>query len=91
MNWNDPVFQQQFDIMSATQDMTERTALIKTLNQYVVSQIPYIQIPTAYATTFWWPWVKNYWGEGNVGYAMRNENWRTMWVDQELKKEMGHD
>ena len=47
-------------------DRRDRAALIKTLNQYVVGQIPYTQIPTAYVTTFWWPWVKNYYGEGNV-------------------------
>ena len=40
---------------------------------------------------YWWPWIKNYAGEFNVADA--NEPvplFARMWIDQDLKEEMGY-
>gem|GEM_PF-6051536 len=45
--------------------------------------------PGAAATTFWWPWVKNYSGELTVGYF--DATWpQWVWYDQTLKKSKGY-
>jgi hypothetical protein len=39
--------------------------------------------PAPYTYNFWWPWLKNNYGQGS-GYI------RYAWVDQPMKKSMGY-
>ena len=48
--------------------------------------IPYPQQPT---WVFWWPWVNNFYGALNVG-AFTGPGYQYIWIDQALKKSMGH-
>ncbi|MEK7354363.1 MAG: ABC transporter substrate-binding protein [Chloroflexota bacterium] len=59
---------------------------------YVLSQAYYIPRPVAPSYTFWWPWLKNYSGEIQVGESVGHENnwFKYIWIDQDLKKKMGH-
>ncbi|MEK7354541.1 MAG: ABC transporter substrate-binding protein [Chloroflexota bacterium] len=59
----------------------------KELMKYVLDQawvIPKL-IPATYK--MWWPWLKNYSGEGSVAYF--NSCYRWLWIDQDMKKSMG--
>ena len=47
-------------------------------------------LPTAYTYTGWWPWVKNYGGEMSVGSIRPGPIYARIWIDQELKKKLGH-
>ena len=70
-------------------DVAEADRLHKELMKYVLDQawvIPQVVAPTY---TLWWPWVKNYSGEANVGYNDRCFA-RWVWYDQELKKSIGY-
>ena len=62
----------------------------KDLMPYVLEQAWVIQTPVQNLHTFWWPWLKGYHGEGSPGVI--NEWQWTMypWIDQTLKKQMGH-
>jgi len=58
---------------------------------YANEQAWFISLPSPYVYNLWHPWLKNYQGKGN------SENWdgevaysRMVWIDQELKKAMGH-
>ena len=56
----------------------------KDLKPFILEQAYYIPRPTPYTYIFWWPWLKNYYGQANVntlpfGFA------KFLWVDQELK------
>ena len=55
--------------------------------KYVLDQVWAIPKVSAYVYDMWWPWLKNYSGEFHVGYHTHFFNW--VWLDQELKKEMG--
>ena len=59
---------------------------------YVLSQAYYIPRPVAPTYTFWWPWLKNYSGEIQVGESLGHENnwFKYIWIDQDLKKQSGH-
>jgi len=48
---------------------------------HAFEQAWYVPIPAAYSFTFWQPWFKGYHGQTFLHYT---------WIDQELKKEMGH-
>lgn len=66
----------------------EALGLNKELMKYALDQAWAIPAPTPPSYTFWWPWLKNYHGEGSVGYHNAN-NWVTWtWIDQDLKKSM---
>jgi peptide/nickel transport system substrate-binding protein len=53
---------------------------------YVLEQAWYIPRPAPYVYHFWWPWLKNYHGEIDLGY---NASWpKFVWIDQDLKKQM---
>ena len=49
-----------------------------------------IFMPQPYVYHVWWPWVKNFHGEVQTGYARFNRNIRYLWIDQDLKKSMGY-
>jgi len=40
---------------------------------------------------FWWPWLKNYYGERNVGdWGNPMPILAHVWIDQDMKAEMGY-
>jgi len=49
-----------------------------------------IFMPQPQVYHIWWPWVKNFHGEVQTGYARFNRNVRYLWIDQDLKKTMGY-
>ncbi|MBN2239372.1 MAG: hypothetical protein JW712_06335, partial [Dehalococcoidales bacterium] len=58
------------------------------LMPYVLEQAYYIPVPGPYLTNFWQPWLKNYYGEVQIGYQPYYI--RFSWIDQELKKSLGY-
>ncbi|MEK7353687.1 MAG: ABC transporter substrate-binding protein [Chloroflexota bacterium] len=64
-------------------DMPKVYQAFKKVPPYVMEQAFVIPRPTPYSYNFWWPWLKNYYGQG-AGLI------RYGWVDQELKKSMGY-
>jgi len=55
---------------------------------YVVEQCFQISKPSPYTYVVWWPWVKNWNGELNVGYYNGASYLKYRWSDVDLKKEM---
>ncbi len=71
------------------QKIDEVDATFKDLMKYAEAQAWYIPRPLPYSYILWWPWVKNYHGELNVGWAGPGFIWtRYVWVDQSLKNQM---
>jgi peptide/nickel transport system permease protein len=67
-----------------------RTMLLEELQVYWLDQVPYIVLPVGYSYCYAWPWVKNYYGEIQVGCYMNAPIYARIWIDRELKKEMGY-
>ncbi len=89
---DDPIINQALDEVRlvALTDIHQAMRIYREkISKYVLEQafaIPNIQ-GTYY--TFWWPWIKNYSGERTTGYD--DNLWpQYIWLDQELKKSMGH-
>jgi peptide/nickel transport system substrate-binding protein len=49
-----------------------------------------IPMPSNYYYCYWWPWVKNYYGEQSGGYSAHQQILARIWLDQELKEQMGY-
>ncbi|MFO1080342.1 MAG: ABC transporter substrate-binding protein [Reyranellaceae bacterium] len=88
--YSDPAFDAKVAEMYREPDEAKRQAMIKALTREIVAQAPYVWLPTPYVFSAWWPWVKNYNGELRAGSVRPGPIYARIWVDQELKKKMGH-
>ena len=53
-----------------------------------LNEVAIIPLAMASQYTYWWPWVKNYYGERNA--TIIQPPVETLWIDQALKQEMGY-
>ncbi len=62
-------------------------ALVKDISKYFLEQATAIMLPQTYNYGDWWPWIKDYHGEGfeDGGSAPKY-----LWIDQALRKSMGY-
>jgi len=65
-------------------------AIMKDIYPYILEQCWQIAMPGYYTYTFWWPWLKDYDGVSSVGYFNGASSCAYMWIDEDLKKEMGY-
>ena len=76
--------------MYRTRDEATRQKMIRELTREAIDAAPYIWLPTPYVFSAWWPWVKNYDGELRVGAVKPGPVYARIWIDQDMKKRMGH-
>ncbi|MBD3647592.1 MAG: ABC transporter substrate-binding protein, partial [Pseudomonadales bacterium] len=94
--WNpsmyaDPEFDAKMGEVYRTRDDEKRIALVREMTVEILDKAPYIWLPTGYAYTAWWPWVRNYAGELRAGAVRPGPIYARIWIDHELKKEMGFE
>ncbi|MCX7364560.1 MAG: ABC transporter substrate-binding protein [Alphaproteobacteria bacterium] len=88
--YTDAAFDAKVAEMYRERDEGKRQVMIKEMTREILDKAPYIWLPTPYVYTAWWPWVKGYNGELRAGAVRPGPIYARMWVDQELKKKMGH-
>ncbi len=88
--WNDPAFSKKMDDVYREPDEDKRKAMIREMTREILDKAPYLWLPTPYSYTAWWPWVKNYGGELRAGSVRPGPIYARIWVDQEMKKQMGY-
>ena len=71
-----------------TVDDVERGEMLEWLFVHALDSAVDIPITMPVDRVFWWPWVKNYWGEVNQNVIRSPVE--LAWVDEALKKEMGY-
>ncbi len=78
----------QFADIFNTMDWPKLDSEYKKLLPYVLEQAWVIPRPQPYSYYLWWPWIKNYHGEGSVGYT-NTWNWtRFAWLDRNAKDDI---
>jgi peptide/nickel transport system substrate-binding protein len=87
--YSDPSFDQRVADMHRTRDEEERIRIARELTVEILDQAPYIWLPIQYNYTAWWPWVRNYAGELRVGAVRPGPIYARIWIDHELKRELG--
>ena len=93
--WNsamhaDPQHDETFFKAISMQDAEKRDELLREMNIRIIGErVPYVWLPTPTMYEAWWPYVKNYWGEHSVGTQDPGPIYARIWIDQELKREMG--
>ena len=92
--WNpsgvqDPVYDQMVADVQAATTMEERQRLARLAADYLVAGHWVIWAARVPHFSAHWPWVKGFNGESEAGDMDRALLFSRMWIDQDLKKEMG--
>ncbi|MBA7567169.1 Heme-binding protein A [subsurface metagenome] len=89
-NFYDEDFTTQYELALSKTDIAEQNAILKKLNVIGLDSAAYIPIGSPSSLRYWWPWVKNYYGEKDCGCFYFGPLIATIWLDQDLKTEMGY-
>ena len=89
-SWSNAEFDALVDKLTSTPDVEEQNRLIKEAAIVALEDVPFIPLNLTLDGDYWWPWVKNYYGE----HCVRDNDFASIlahsWIDQDLKKEMGY-
>jgi len=85
--YSNPDFDELFDEAVVMFDPAKQTAMLEELFVIALDDAPNIPIGMDFWWTYWWPWVKNYYGESESSGPLPPI--ALMWLDQDLKAEMG--
>ncbi len=86
----DEWFNEQIVEAATEMDEAKRNAVMKELGIYVIDEAALLPLGTPYLLSCYWPWVKNYYGETESGWTNYTPFLSTLWIDQELKEDMGY-
>ena len=68
----------------------DRNAILKEMALMLMDDVAYIPIGASGRFGYWWPWVKNYYGEAMSGGTSIGPYIEALWIDQKLKSDMGY-
>jgi peptide/nickel transport system substrate-binding protein len=83
----------QFDALAARMlqelDIAKRNEMIKEAAVLVIKDAVRVPLHLGVGRNYWWPWLKNYYGEYSAGDGEDLSILSHAWIDQALKKQMG--
>jgi len=89
-NYNNTKFTALHNKAKNTVDTKERNAILKEMALMLMDDVAYIPIGASGRFGYWWPWVKNYYGEAMSGGTSIGPYIGALWIDQKLKSNMGY-
>ncbi len=89
-NVSDPAYDAMHEAALAATTIEELHRLSREMNQYAIEKFWQIWGGMAPKYDTIQPWVKGFNGEYYVGNAQGATVFTRLWIDQDLKKEMGH-
>ncbi|MEM7077608.1 MAG: ABC transporter substrate-binding protein [Pseudomonadota bacterium] len=87
--YTDPRYDEKIRLLHLERSEARRIEMVREMTVEILDEAPYLWLPIQYLYTAWWPWVKNYGGELRVGAQRPGPIYAQMWIDEEMKKEMG--
>jgi peptide/nickel transport system substrate-binding protein len=88
--YSSPVVDDYVARITAERDRDKRNALIKEVGLIVLGDVPNVPYGTTPSGHYWWPWVRNHFGERAITDGQLQELFGYVWMDQSLKAEMGY-
>ena len=88
-NVSDPQVNAMIDALRATTDLEEYQRRFREIDMYSIEQHWFIWSPAVPMYLVSQPWLMGYNGEATMGNWQFNELYARLWIDQELKAEMG--
>ena len=93
LNWtgySNEQFDEQFALASTDLTDEERNLLLTEMSLHVISEVTTIGLSPTLEGHYWWPWVKNYYGETHVSDMSVAPVLALSWLDLDLKAKMGY-
>ncbi|MBA7706548.1 hypothetical protein ES703_115402 [subsurface metagenome] len=87
--WEDEYFTEEFARVKLMRDPVERVEAVKKLCIYYLNEVSSMAFVNPYLISGYWPWLKNYYGELENGYYNFHQMISRLWLDQNMKAEMG--
>lgn len=89
-NYSNPEFDELIDKVVAFTPEEERIEFHREATKMFLRDVPLIPTNLVVTGHYWWPWVKNYYGERNVGDSgQAGPLVAHSWLDLDLKESMG--
>jgi peptide/nickel transport system substrate-binding protein len=85
-----PIYDRYYEFreeLESAENIEDYYATAKELGLWWTDEMPFLVLPTGKVYTFWQPWVMNYTGAFNMGYAHLAYPPAWTWIDQEMKSE----
>ncbi len=89
-NVDDPFYTAKFEAAETAATLEEQYRLVRELNQYGIEKFWSIYTPGAPQYTAVQPWIIGFNGESWMGNGQILSIFTRLWIDQDLKKEMGY-
>jgi peptide/nickel transport system substrate-binding protein len=87
--YSDPEMDRLCNAAKAEIDPVKRAQYNKDAAILMINEVLNIPLAVNAQANYWWPWIKNYWGEFSVGDGEDITILAHAWIDQNLKKSMG--
>ncbi len=89
---NDPRFRAPYEEICQIigKDDARVNEIIKEVSRMSLELAWAVWMPGPEIYTFWWPWLQNFYSNGWGGYWTPNDWTYYCWIDEALKKSMGH-
>ncbi|MBN1685204.1 MAG: ABC transporter substrate-binding protein, partial [Spirochaetales bacterium] len=87
--YSSPEFDALMAKLEAETDESKQAGIVKQASQVMMKDAPYLSLAPRASRMYWWSWVKNYHGEFSLSDGTPHEMIPYMWIDQNLKKELG--
>ena len=81
---------EQFELARSEPDADKRNSMLKAITLLIISEAIVIGLSPTPEGHYWWPWIKNYYGEATVTEKSVKPVLALAWIDQDLKAEMGY-
>lgn len=88
--WSNKEFDRLMHEVVASTDYTLQAKNMREAGLIQLEEAPYIPLSTQMWGFVWWPWLKGYNGEFSYSDGGMGSQYCYMWIDQALKKQMGH-
>ncbi len=89
-NYNNPELTALFRYGQTLVTVEEQVPTMKEVSLWFLDEHPYIDLPAPRVSIYWWPWLKNYYGEVDAGFFGDATVGARVWLDEDLKEEMGY-
>jgi len=88
--WSNEHFDELIIGAQKEQDSAKRMRLLKEAAIIMLNEVNIIPTDPTPKAHYWWPWIKNYYGERAVADKDIAHILAYAWIDEDLKAEMGH-
>ena len=88
--WSNPEYEALMAQVLVATDPVKRADLMTEAALIFIDDAPAIPFANQMVINAYWPWMKNYYGELNVGFYNYAPILARIWIDQTMKKDLGY-